>query len=224
MTARRPDRFTPPGYDDRDPKPALLIKVPTLADRTDFSARMVELGLSFPSDAEMNAALRDMVAKLDDEAERQRWADHMAAVEDYLATKPEDRQPLPEETVRLDVEFRTIARESYPPYARLVARRVRWSNRAPIVAFQMFCVGWEGYAERFRRSFGQVDEAAMDALPPDDVVAAGNRALELMSPSEAEAKNSAAPSPSPSGPESSTAASAPSTAAGDGTSPAPSSS
>src|SRR5690606_11286824 len=68
----------------------------------------------------------------------------------------------------------------YPDLDRLLAARERWHQTAPIVAAQMFLRGWEGVEVKFEQRGGKVTEAALSAIPVEDLVAVGTKALGLM--------------------------------------------
>ena len=93
---------------------------------------------------------------------------------------------LSEDDGRLFAEIRKVLSEHYQPYADFVARLERRRELRPIVALRRFCVGWEnvlsdaGHPVTFARGRdGMVSDAALGAVQPLEVVAAGNQAYQL---------------------------------------------
>ncbi len=115
-------------------------------------------------------------------------------------------EPISGDDARLLVEVRKVLSEHWPDYRDLLAQANRRREIGPIVALRRFCVGWEncrdidGGEAKFARGLdGRVTEAALAALPPIDMTAAGNRAYLLQYGANGEEKNSARPSSSDDG-------------------------
>lgn len=76
-------------------------------------------------------------------------------------------------------------------YAALLAKAAVFWEGAGLIAARMFLTGWEGLAEPFP---AKMTEAALEAIPPEDLPIIGVRFDSMLSLSGAQRKNSKSPS------------------------------
>lgn len=128
--------------------------------------------------------------------------EHLQLIE--LAQAKAGGQELPLADAQAVAAARDVLAEHWPPYRRLVAQAERRRTIAPMLVFRRFVVGWEGLTEPWRRGpDGMVHLAALAAVPPLELRAAGNHAYGLLY-AGSQAGNSSAPSKSDDGQQIST--------------------
>lgn len=163
----------------------------TYLQRQAYRADLTRMAGTYPSQAQMLAAIRAAVREM-----APANAAELLAVVDAFEATPEDA----------DCQARLAALEAavatVPVYAELHAARQRHIAAMPWAAARHALRGWEGEGlPPFRQSRGAVPDDVLDALPEEEVIAAGWRAVDLMQPSEAASGNSEPPSPSSPTPE-----------------------
>ena len=101
------------------------------------------------------------------------------------------------------IEVQKALAQHWAEYRELVAQLERRRAIAPIVALRRFCVGWENARNPkgdivpfVKGPDGMVAEAALGAIEPLDMMAAGNRAYSLQYAGADTEKNLPRPSPS----------------------------
>lgn len=204
---RAPHDFTPEHYGDRADAPVYRIKPATLLERIAFRAALTEAAGQYPGDAALIAAMREAIGQI--EADRDTAAQILSDYEAALAARDAAlKARLPAEDVP------AVAPELAEAFARLLglcevsdvvrailAARERRLMTSLYLGAQRFLAGWSGAdLPRFRRERAGVPAALLDALPEEDVLACGAKALALMAPTEPQLGNSASPRPSPAGP------------------------
>lgn len=168
--------FTPPGSPN-----AYTLAPLTYRQRQAFYAAMQREGYSYPSRAELFRTIRRVIQELAP-ANAAELLDMVAAAE------ADERQQDAEIQARLrEFEYRIA---DQPAYAVLVAARGEYLGMQPFFAAKHALRGWQGEAlPPFALERGVVPDSLLDRLPPDDLVAVGLRAVELMQPTQAAAKN-----------------------------------
>lgn len=158
-----------------------------------------------PSRSELLGFIEDYVARSDaltvslaDVAREfnERAAADIASGED-AAAEPSDELPA-DLTAALE-EFRRLTprmedlteqmRAMHEGYARKLARLDYWASVAPLVAAQVFIVGWENVDVRFRRVGGVVPMETLEGLPKGHVIDAGWTAIRAFNTTPDETKN-----------------------------------
>lgn len=225
-----PVRFTPGDLIDTPGAPVYLIEPGTSRTRAVFRRELVAQGVQYPAPAIVFETLRDGVRHGIVEDLREGWLTLIDRAEEVgsqrtaalkaLADEPGDGSDrllpdLPELEPGERVDLAAIERDmrlNYPPYAALLADQSFYLEMAPIVAAQHFLVGWENVDQTFARERGIVDLALLDrAVPEGHIRAIGFRAMSLLTPDAAAAKNSPSRPGSPASRETSTAVSSRST-------------
>lgn len=137
-----------------------------------------------------------------------------AGVMALLADDPElgsvleliDREKDGDETIdaagrQLLLGVKSVLAEHWPEYRELLARKARRQEIAPILLFRRFCTGWENVAAEFAKGMdGFVTDAALAAIDPLELIAAGNHCYGLQYDTGSKA-NFPQPSPSADAPE-----------------------
>ncbi len=204
---RELDRFTPPGHDPADPAaPVYLIRPASLLERRRWRRDVRATGARYPSDGELQARLRELlaVAQPANLGQITEALDRIAAAADPAAIDPADAV--------LVAEVEAAARETDPAYATLQADREFYLEVGGLMAARRFLEGWGNVALPFRKMHGLVPEELFGRLPEAHQQTIGWRALALMRPDQDAVKNSASPPPSPPGPALIEAANEPPTA------------
>lgn len=211
ISTRAAVEFTPPWRETEDPRPVLLLKVPSRLERIRFREAMLANGFTFVPLSQLVGLLVEMIEQAPPSEERTRRLSLLEKAADFAAVSAAPGADMlsaqlgPEEAAGF-AAIEQLGLVHYPPYAQAVARREAFLQAMPQILFRMFCVGWSGYAAAFERGPEGVSDAAMDALGADaDILAAAARLSAMLRPTEADAKNSAGPSPSPSEGRTSTA-------------------
>jgi hypothetical protein len=208
LSRRDIDRFTPPGHEAEEKPPVYLIAPLTWRERAAFRAELARLGVppAYPVDAQLVGAVRDAVEELapDNATELLASIDAFKAILDDPLPTPsaeEGSEERAEQQRTFDegLEARRPMLEAYqaildamrrhPKVAGVLADRTMFFEVAPTLAAAYALRGWENVDVPFARKNGVVDDAALDALPRGDLIAAGLRALALQSPGGAERKN-----------------------------------
>lgn len=204
VSARQPDRFTPPASAGDDLPPVYLIAVPTVMAKAMWQRRVAQAGAVYASDATLTDALRDgiaavvaedqraeLLAILDRKAELQAEAERLLALGDEAVAEREALGVAAAEVLRQVAEIERVVSRAHPPYRDMVADRGYWMTVAPVLAARHFLAGWENApgGVRFRRDpDGLAAQDALDALPEGHLLAIGWRAIALMN-AGASAKN-----------------------------------
>ncbi|HYD29192.1 hypothetical protein [Brevundimonas sp.] len=195
---------TPPGWAADDPtRPVYRLRVPSRRDVFGWRHAVMAAGARFFGPGDVFNAMRDGVRAVIVPDQQGRCLEVIDAIEARAATP---------ETVELYARIEATVRADFPRVSQVEADRALYIEVASWEACKRFIVGWErvlaptGAPVPFAAVGGMVDEAALARIPEDHVHAVGARIVELMSPSEDDAKNSAAPSPSATPPAVSTAA------------------
>jgi len=89
----------------------------------------------------------------------------------------------------------------HPAYGRLLARQLRYHEKAPMIAAEMFLMGAEGSNVEIIRERGRVSDEILTALPKGHAMQIGGRAIQAMNAIGEDAKNSDGPSSSGSNPK-----------------------
>ena len=163
--------------------PIYLLATPTILERAKWRRSVLATGARWHDDDAMLACLRRGITETvapSQEAELLDIVDRFASFDEGQA--PED----------LAIDFEEIERTvqgAYPAYAGLAADRAYWLSVAPILAAQQFLCGWENIEAPFEQRAGLVTEECLAAIPEGHVMEVGLKAIELMSPTETQAKN-----------------------------------
>ncbi len=196
VSSKQTVEFTPPDAMEREPRPVFRLQVPTLLQRAQWRRALNEHGATYPSDAQLLAALREDLRAINpgnlDQLLEQVDAFEAAVDGEKLKLAPDM------------LAFETLCRGIGGAYSQALARRGYWGDLAPLVAAQMFVVGWEHAGPAFKRGHDGVDHDALAALPDAWLRSVGWKAIGLMTLSGDAEKNSAAPSSSPDAPATST--------------------
>ena len=176
LSAAEAVEFQPPG----SPRSYTLAPL-TFRERAAFRADMARTAGAYPSRAQLFGALRAVVRELS--------PGNAAELLDLLDAAEADEAGEDRETqVRLAALEAQVATQ--PTYAAMAAARVHYSNMLPLVAARHALRGWQGPdLPEFRRERGLVPDELLDAVPFADLTAIGNKAADLMAPSEAAAGN-----------------------------------
>lgn len=188
------------------------IATPKLLTRAAFRRAVSALGAVYHADTALLNAVRDGIRECvaDDQQ-----ADLLSVIDSYEYQRDQLMELGEDASDEDKAEFEDLADQlsqieafmtrEYSHYSEMVADRVHWLSVAPILAFKHFVTGWEGGDVVFKRRAGQVDDAVMEALPPDHIETVGWRAITMMSPNKDQEKNSEPQSQSPADPETTTA-------------------
>ena len=204
VSARQPDRFTPPASAGDDPPPVYLIAVPTVMAKAMWQRRVAQAGAVYASDATLTEALRDGInavvaaesrdaalAVLDRKAELQAEAERLLARGEEAQAEREALGLEAAEVMRQVAHIERVVSRGDERYRDMVADRGLWMTVAPVLAAKHFLAGWENApgGVRFRRDpDGLAAMDALDALPEGHLMAIGWRAIALMN-AGASAKN-----------------------------------
>jgi hypothetical protein len=183
-----PVRFCPREGEAETGAPVYFIRPASLKQRAAFNRALLAEGASYARDEEMRSVFRAGVEQMIDDR------DQPAALN--LVDRLDAGATLSTEENKAVAELERFIVVTYKPYSSLLAQRHFWLEMAPLLAAQMFLVGWENIDLPFEVKNGLVLEALLQALPMGDVNKIGMRALELSRPSEQQRKNSDSPSKS----------------------------
>ena len=181
---------------DGSPRRYLLAPL-TRRERNLFRRALVAEGASYPGDAALFEALRDALRQISPANLHE-----LLAMVDAAEAERRDASPgePPGLAVRALAPVEAAAR-SVPGFAVLLADREFYLATYPAVMARFALRGWEGPGlPDFERRNGTVPEALLEAVPDDELVAAGLRAHDMAFLNGTAAKNSEPPSPSPASP------------------------
>lgn len=191
ISTKTPHRFEVPG----DPPTVYLIKVPSRRERIEFECELLAKGIRLDSDRDLFAIARDGIRAI--VAPEQ--VDDLLALIDEVEAIPFPRDDMPKDLAdSFDLVCRTL-RERYQRFAMVEASRARYLSLAPLHAAAMFLIGREGEAP-FPRRAGLIPDEALEGISDAHLMLIGYKAMELMRPSERDAKNSGSGSPSSASP------------------------
>lgn len=202
LSTTEAERFTPPWLTGDD-APVFLLRAGSVIDRAMLEAELTgkhRAGRVFTFELRDTFKAGIMAVMADDPAHDQliEWAAAEAEGGDLADA---ERQALH--------GVRDSMAEFYSDYADLLGRMARRREIAPILTLQRFLVGWENVSLTFARGAdGRVPLDLIGKLDSLQMLAAGNRAYELLYPDAEELEgNSPRPSPSDDNPKPSTTAS-----------------
>lgn len=171
--------------------PYYVVRPPRFYERIAFRRELTARGAVYPGDAELIAAERDAIGRL----ELTNGAELLALL-DRADEARATGADLDEAAARELAELERGLMAAAPFIAQLIAAREHWLAVLPAVSFALFCDGWgglegelQGEVPAFRKVAGMIPDAVLDRLPPDDIEAAGWRANSLMAPSKVQEKN-----------------------------------
>ncbi len=184
--------------------PVYLLAPPTQQQRREFRVRLAAMGADrYPSDTERLAGLRRAFRELGAFADVDTDT-AISAIEDAQSAAVTGGTL--EETLADVIEHMSDAAMAWPPYRQLMGKRAAYREYAPLIAMQMYLVGWEHGPGEFRRTKGGVPDDVLDMIEPSHQQAIGQQCLMLMAVSPAAAKKSVPPAKSsPALPHSTTA-------------------
>jgi len=181
ISANRRVAFTPAAYADATPPRIYHLKVPTIEDRAEFNARIAARRALPVTRRMLMAEARRAVKSLDLSGR-----DAFLALFDR-AEGVGDGEDLSAEDAAALGQVEEVLEQLWPNYAQMVERRMRWRLLAPPIAVTMFVIGWQNGPDGGDRK--GLDDAARSLIPPEELAEVGWRAVDLMSPTEAQAKN-----------------------------------
>jgi hypothetical protein len=204
-----PEWFSVPNTDRK-----YALRVPSHADRIRYRRALAVEGIEFHSpislcNALLMAAMRIMAespeeAKLGVRARIERQRGAIVAYAEALGEEgggaaeavASARKELQEASDGVDTLAREI-RDHDPRYAAMAADASVYWESAGLEAARMFLCGWEGIGEEFPEPKGQgekiIPEAALEAIPAEDLALIGIRFDAMMALSRARRKNSVTP-------------------------------
>lgn len=220
-SSRHREEFTPDYYDNPDywpadkARPVFVLKALTRDEESQMKSMMTMAGIPKYDHSREYPLLRAAIEALLVEGERPEMLDlvdkaqQMTRETQRLILTGAPLSDLDEALVLDDVEMdrltslRQLALTEYAPYQTWKAAADRYIDRAPYYALHFALVGWRDLVGDdgaqpvdLPTVKGRVPLEALDLLPDADVTTAGFRAMALMRPTPAQAKNSASPSPS----------------------------
>ena len=173
------------------------IKPASLIERAAFRRDIAAQGCRFPTQAELFAILRGLLADHGDEES----GGFLAAIDylEFTAETPPDAgdaeaaQQIAEAAALVEALEETL-RGFENPYLRALADREHFLTVAPLIAAQRFCVGWEGaYAgadlPAFQQRNGLIPLELLEQLDPNLRTLLGFRCLDAVNLSGAARKN-----------------------------------
>jgi len=173
----------PPDCEGQDDPPTYYVKPASVFERAAFNREMTLRGAAYPSDAQAYAVMRAVIR----ESAPANAEALLEAVDAVEADRREGREPDPEHAALLAGIEPVLA--EVPEFLAVAAKRAHYLEVAPLVAMQMFCVGWENVGARFRRVGGRLPEELLAEVPQLHALAVGSKALELLRPTETQRKN-----------------------------------
>ncbi|WP_424138666.1 hypothetical protein [Roseomonas chloroacetimidivorans] len=185
LSRRDVEEFTPPGS-PRTYKIAPL----TVRERMAARAEVVAEGGTYPSQADLYEAMRQVLREAETEG-----LDDLLATLDAAEAMPADETGAEADELRQKVRRIETACQAAPAYTALLARRARHMGAIPFVYFRRAVRGWEGPdLPAFARKAGVVSDEAMEGVPEDEITLVGWRAFAMTRPSKDAEKNSEEPS------------------------------
>jgi len=210
LSTKHPIRYTPEHLREQPGAPVYLLKVPTIRDRLAHQRELQAEGAAWQSDEQILAALlqaldrqldpplaQEMRAVLERHAQAkkeraERAADAGAAAEQAdqaAAAEHAEQERMFAELTQKVAELEQAMVRADPAYRRLVAERAEYMQLAPLIAAQMFLLGWENVEHRFERLNGRASDDCLMRLPQDHLLLIGWEAIRHFRPAEEQAKN-----------------------------------
>ena len=181
-----PRDFTPPGSAN-----TYTLAPLSVLERIRLNAHIAEVCGVYPTDEMMREAMRAAVQEMNP-ANKDTLLGWITAAEET----PDDRAA----AARLSAVEAACA--PVPAYAALLRARQLRRDYVPVLTLRHALRGWQGEGlPEFRREAGLLPEDLLEAIPYDDVAAAGWEAYGMTFLTQAAEKNSAAPSASSAAPE-----------------------
>lgn len=192
-TTSTPVAFTPAWQVDLSPRPVYWLRAGSVVERATFEADLAgdphRCGQVWPH--ELRSALIEALTALggEDRAALVELVDReqAAAMGDAASALTGEEQALLD-AVRGEIE------RHWPEYAALRGQMQRRDQLLPVLAFQRFCTGWDNVGAEFALDRGRVADAAMSAVPPFALRAAGIFAYSLLYAGPSAEKNLSPPS------------------------------
>lgn len=167
-----------------DDPPTYLIEIPGVFSKAQFHRACIAIGAQYDKDQKLFEVLRRGIVEV---VEDHGHAECLELVDQFEATAAADRDDeLEADMERL--EFRIS--ENYQHLAEIHARRTYYMEVAPIIAAQMFLLGWKNVEVDFKRRNGKVPIDRIESLPAGHAYQVGIRAMGLMHVTADQAKNS----------------------------------
>lgn len=192
LTTGAVERFTPPWAEAAAPR-VFLLRAGSMVERAQLEAELAGeymAGEVWPF--ELEAVFAEGLGAIADAEDAERI---LSIVAQEAAGEPVD-----DSDRALLAQARDLIKQHWPAYRALLAQEQRRQELAPVLAFRRFCTGWEGVDAKYEARAGLVTDAAMKAVNPLELRAAGLRAFRMLYATGADAeKNFAAPSPSSDG-------------------------
>lgn len=194
VSRRHRERFTPPRYDHLDgPAPVYLIAVPTTRDVIAWRREIEAAGARFYDQDRLRAALRQGVREVVAEDQHDELLEILDRYEARLKARAEGEEEDPGDA-DLDSQVEQIedfVRRHHQPYREMLGDQAAWLEYAPVIACEMFLAGWEGLDAEFRTGGGgRIDPDRLErAVPREDQIAIGYKAMAMMHPSAAQKKS-----------------------------------
>lgn len=208
LSTATPDRFTPAHYNGQADAPVYLIEPATLRRRAQYYAALTAAGVRLPPQGEMFEALRRGAKEI--------VAENELAIALDLIDRLETQQTAPAEKLkedqknalkltaddlaRLNLLTDALRQAKFLPFTRWEAAQNYWYEMSPLIAADMFLVGWEHVTAPFPQKSGagaSITEGMLEAvIPARDIHAIGWRAIHLMNLDNEAKKNWGSPAPS----------------------------
>jgi hypothetical protein len=203
---KAPVRLAPRGEDDG---PVYYLRVPTVFDRSEFrrglARRKAQQWTALDLLDAFDTGLRRILHEPGDKKELDSLLNESAKFRENVAAffedwreggldelSPERQAKELDRTVmppRLSAAAEAVA-DGHEPYQRMLADNLVYSERAGLVAAQLFLVGWEGVEVEFERGLGGVSDAMLEAVPVVDLIAIGAQVGRMIWPPRSRLKNS----------------------------------
>jgi hypothetical protein len=196
LTKKDTISFTPDSYADTPNPPIYHIGVATIAGRADFRRKIREEGITYPDDTLLLNTLREGVKTV---VSNDQQPEIIELIDIFECSEKKDAE--------LIAKIEDIERQitnAYPPYATLCAARDYFSSISPIIAVRCFLKGITNGA-KYTTKNGIISDETLEAIPENDLLQIGYKAIALQSVSKEQAKNSGSPSQSVADPETLTA-------------------
>lgn len=163
--------------------PVYLIATPTILERAKWRRSVLATGARWHDDEAMVACLKRGIGEVVSPDLHPGLLDIVNRFAEF------EEGQAPEDVAAEFAEIERSVQGAYPPYAGLAADRAYWLSVAPILAAQQFLTGWENVEAPFEHRASLVTEDCLVAIPETHVMEIGLKAIEFMSPTEAQAKN-----------------------------------
>ena len=166
-STKEPVRFTPGRYQEAEGAPVYLVAVPSQRQVISWRRAVEEAGGRYHPFERMIACLRQGIREVVADDQQGELLEILDSYEAAVDARDSEGGDGPD--AELEAQFRQIedaVYREYPPYRGLSADRGRWLDLAPLIACEMFLVGWENLDVPFkrRRHGGGVDPAALEEI------------------------------------------------------------